>query len=46
MDEQKTLMENQRCPVHPEIWMYFNMQETRGFCKKCGIWRNLADVEE
>ena len=30
-----------RCPKHPEVWLYENMLETRGFCPSCGTWYEL-----
>lgn len=32
-----------RCPKHPEVWLYENMMETKGFCPKCGEWYELED---
>lgn len=38
-----------RCPVHPGIWLYENMTETRGFCPECSEWywlKNGKKVEQ
>lgn len=30
-----------RCPEHPDIWLYENMMETKGFCPDCQQWYSL-----
>jgi len=30
-----------RCPKHPDEWLYENMMETKGWCKKCKVWYAL-----
>lgn len=33
-----------RCPVHPEVWLYENLLETRGFCALCQKWYDLKNT--
>lgn len=33
------------CPKHPEVQLYENMIETKGFCLKCEKWYNLGKLK-
>jgi hypothetical protein len=30
-----------RCPIHPDVWLYEDMLEIKGFCPECGLWYML-----
>lgn len=30
-----------RCPEHPEVWLYEDMMETKGYCPECDEWYDL-----
>jgi hypothetical protein len=35
-----------RCPKHPEVWLYENMTEVKGYCPECDEWYDLKEVIE